>query len=289
MNISIEVNEKLCIRCGKCVKACPADIFVQKNKNGVINFQNKDFCISCGHCVAVCPTNSVEHSAFPSQKVHKIDRDSLPSSEQVMALLKSRRTNRMLTDKAIPKEILQQILEAANTAPTSSNSQLVEYTLITDPKVLHRIVEITVDIFYGMLKKLTNPLLKPIVKLAMPDLLRYIPVVQKMKGDFDAGLDPILRGATALLLIHSSKKDMFGCANSNLAYQNASLMAESLGVSQIYTGYVCIAIREDKKKAIAKELGINGTIHAGMALGIPESKYPNYIDKNDVKVHYIHQ
>lgn len=287
MKISIEVDKPTCICCAKCVKACPVDIFVQETKKGPISFQYKDFCISCGHCVAVCPTNSVEHSMFPSGTVHKLDRTHLPTPDQVMLLLKSRRSNRVLTDKSIPEEMLNQVLEAAHRAPTSSNSQLVEFTLVTDPQKVHRVIELTVNTFQGMLKKLTNPLLKPIVKMTMPHLLKYIPVVQKMKADFDAGKDPILRGSTALLLIHTSKKDMFGCANSNLAYQNASIMAESLGLSQIYTGYVCIAIKEDKSKAIAKELGITGVIHAGMALAIPESKFPNYIDKNEIKVNRI--
>lgn len=287
MAISLDVDKATCIKCGKCVKTCPVDIFVQKNKTADIEFQNKDFCISCGHCVAICPTDSVLHSVFPPQKVHKIDRSAVPSPEQMMLLCKIRRSNRLLTQKAIPMEILNQVLEAAHRAPTSSNSQLVEFTLVVDPDKLHKVIELTVDTFQGMLKKLTNPFLKPIVKMAMPDLLRYIPVVQKMKSDFDEGKDPILRGGTALLLIHTPKKDMFGCANSNLAYQNASLMAESLGLSQIYTGYVCIAIKEDKKKRIAKELGIDGVIHAGMALGIPESKFTNYIDREDIKVNII--
>lgn len=287
MAISIDVDKSTCIKCGKCVKACPADIFVQKNKADNIGFQNKEFCISCGHCVAICPTNSVLHSVFPAEQIHKMDRSALPSPEQTLLLCKARRSNRLLSKKEIPMEMLTQVLEAAHRAPTSSNSQLVEFTLVVDPQKLHRVVELTVDIFQGMLKKMTNPFVKPIIKMAMPDLLRYIPVVQKMKTDLNDGKDPILRGGTALLLIHTSKKDMFGCVNSNLAYQNASLMAESLGLSQIYTGYVCIAIKEDKKKRIAKELGIEGVIHAGMALGIPESKFTNYIDKKDIKVNII--
>lgn len=73
----------------------------------------------------------------------------------------------------------------------------------------------------------------------------------------------------------------------NLAYQNASLMAECLGVSQFYTGFVCSAIEQDKKGTLEKKLGIDGKIYAGMALGMPAFRYKNYIDRKDLKVNRL--
>ena len=35
-------------------------------------------------------------------------------------------------------------------------------------------------------------------------------------------------------------------------------MAECLGVSQFYTGFVCSAIEQDKKGTLEKKLGIDG-------------------------------
>jgi len=63
-------------------------------------------------------------------------------------------------------------------------------------------------------------------------------------------------------------------------------MAENLGVSQFYTGFVIRAIKKKKGK-LEKILGINGTIHAGMALAMPLFQYPNYIDKKDIRVNYL--
>ena len=72
-----------------------------------------------------------------------------------------------------------------------------------------------------------------------------------------------------------------------MAYQNGSLMAESLGVSQFYTGFVCSAIQQDKQEKLVKLLGIQGKIHAGMALGMPAFRFPNYIDKKDIEVNRL--
>ena len=79
----------------------------------------------------------------------------------------------------------------------------------------------------------------------------------------------------------------FGYQDANLAYQNASLMAECLGVSQFYTGFVCSAIEQDKKGTLEKKLGIDGKIYAGMALGMPAFRYKNYIDRKDLKVNRL--
>ena len=67
--------------------------------------------------------------------------------------------------------------------------------------------------------------------------------------------------------------------NANLAYQNGSLMAEALGVSQFYMGFVCNAVRMSKGR-LEKRLGIGGTIHAAMALGMPALRFDNYVDRD---------
>ena len=114
----------------------------------------------------------------------------------------------------------------------------------------------------------------------MKDVYKYVPVFNRLKEEHKAGKDPILRKATALLLIHTPK-------SANLAYQNASLMAQSLGVSQIYMGFVLTAIRQEGKDTLAKTLGIDGKIQAIMALGIPAFKYPKYTDRKEIVKNYI--
>lgn len=285
--MKIDISVESCTRCAKCVKVCPAKIFTQGADSSNIVISDQDNCIVCGHCVAVCPTDSVIHQDFSPEKVHKIDYSSMPTAEQILLLCRARRSNRAFSKRAVPKESLDLIVEAAHRAPTASNMQKVEFTLVTDPVIVDKVIDYTLSEFLSLASKLSNPFVKPLIRRFKPGIYRYIALVERMKEQRALGNDPILRGATSVLFIHSPKSSMFGEADCNLAYQNGSLMAESLGVSQVYTGFVCMGARRDKKNKLAKMLGIEGTIHAGMALGMPQFNYPKYIDKKEIKLNII--
>lgn len=267
MHICIEVNRETCTRCGKCVRVCPAAIFTQEKTAGEVGLHRVESCIKCGHCVGVCPASSVEHSVFPPEKIHPVRTELLPSPEQVMMLIRSRRSNRAFSKKQVPGEMLGQIAEAAHRAPTASNMQQVNFTLVTDPVMLGKVIDFTIDIFAEQAGKLENP--------------KYVKHMQEARA---GGNDPILRNATALLLIHTPEESRFGSVDANLAYQNGSLMAESLGVSQVYTGFLCTALKKDKKRRMYELLNIKGTVHAGMALGMPAFTFGKYIDKKEIKI-----
>lgn len=278
-DVVISIEQESCIKCGKCARVCPSRIMVQERPGGEIGLQYTDSCIVCGHCVDVCPTDSVIHSAFPPDRVHTIDYSMMPTPEQVMLLIKSRRSNRTITRIPVAREVLDRIVEAGRYAPTASNSQQVSFTVITDAEKLKQISNFTIGVFDSIAKRLMNPALKLLLKPFLKDVYAMIPALQRLKREHEAGDDPILRGATALLVIHTPKSYDFGIEDSNLAYQNASLMAQSLGVSQIYMGFVLMAIKQGGGDKFLRITGIDGRINAIMALGMPAFKYPKYSDR----------
>ena len=130
--------------------------------------------------------------------------------------------------------------------------------------------------------------MRPWLSRIVPEVYRYVPVFERLRREYAEGRDRVLRGATAVLFIHAPKENRFGAEDANLACQNASLMAEALGVSQIYMGFVLTALRQDRAARLNGMLGLEGRrICAAMAFGMPQFRYPNYIDREPAEVTHL--
>lgn len=258
--IEIKV-ESSCIRCGSCVSVCPAYIFQLDRKEGILT-RNEQSCIACGQCVAVCPTESVTHSLIKQSDTPKINKEILPSADSLMELMRKRRSNRSFSKREVPEEYLERILEAAYLAPTARNLQPLKYVLVTDPDILNDIIENTVRVVSLIADSVKNP------QNEVEKITAYY--TQKIIDAHKNGIDIILRKAKAVVLIYSEDNSI---ADANLAYQNASLMAECLGVAHFYTGFICKFSAADINNIITAPLGIKGKILAGMGMGMPRSKF----------------
>lgn len=286
--MEINIDKTKCIRCGHCAMVCPADVLQQANKDEDIVIEHTGSCIECGHCVDVCPKEAIEHESFPEGTVHEIKRDLLPTAESLMELIKSRRSNRTFTDKEIPAEVLNQIVEAAMYAPTAENSRKVEVKVIKDPQAplkgdvatvtLQSVEDGVMGYFMGLVSKLTLPGINQIVKALIPATYARLPELLAMDKEHKEGKRPASVNARTILVFHAPKNYAFGYQDCNLAYQNASLMAEANGVSQVYLGFVQTALKMMGTKKAAKLLGIpsDHKAFAIMALGIPNFRYLRY-------------
>jgi NAD-dependent dihydropyrimidine dehydrogenase PreA subunit len=52
------IDYKKCQSCGKCMDACPVDVFKKQDKK--IKVANPDDCIACRSCEAVCPHDAIK-------------------------------------------------------------------------------------------------------------------------------------------------------------------------------------------------------------------------------------
>lgn len=275
--IKIDIREN-CIKCAKCVAVCPVSVLSQDQKDKTIFVKRVTNCIECGQCAAVCPTRALQHSSFPATSIIDFTKEECPTIKQTMLLLKKRRSNRTFSSKEIPAQDIAKIVEAAYQAPTAHNSRDLAFTVISSPEKLKELTDFTIETYENAIKKLTNPLLKPLLKLKHPKAYHYLPLMQRLSSAYRRGNDAILRKATSVVLFHTKENDSFSLTNCNLAYQNSSLMSETLGISQFYIGFLCKAIQL-APGSLEKRLGIKGHIQAAMALGLPKIKFEKYIDR----------
>lgn len=152
----IKIDYSLCNACGTCLKVCPYNVLVKGNdykpKIGVI----KD-CISCGHCAAICPENALKHKDFPKGRIKPINTSTIMKTDELISLLRSRRSIRAFQNKLVEEEYMKLIIDGAKTGPSPSNSQRMEYVIVQDAITINRIIETIANIYGKTIYLIKNP------------------------------------------------------------------------------------------------------------------------------------
>ena len=117
MNL-LTVNMEKCVKCGVCIKACPAGI-VQWGELGFPEVSEKHAgrCIGCGQCVLNCPACANELSFLKDSELARAEGLKLPSAEEALNLIMSRRSVRMFKDELITRETFEKLFNAVRQAP----------------------------------------------------------------------------------------------------------------------------------------------------------------------------
>jgi nitroreductase/NAD-dependent dihydropyrimidine dehydrogenase PreA subunit len=288
--VEISINRSLCNSCKRCIICCPWNIFNEDN-SGIPQIDNEELCVSCGHCIAVCEKNAISHSNFKSGIVNPINDKLIPSFEETLELIRSRRSIRAFLDKPVNDEQINHIISGSIFAPSSNNEQSTEYVIIKDAKTIEKIKIYTIDFFEEIYNKMNNPIYRNLFllynKRKALESIEKLPDYKKLIDKANMGNDLILHNAPVLLFLHSNKNVSFSEVDDLLKLQNAMLLSHAMGLGSFYAGYVVAACRYDDKIPrlldIPKENSINGCI----AIGYPKLKYSKWIDKKNSRIRII--
>jgi len=224
-------------------------IFVQTEKATIPELIHEELCISCGHCVAICPQGAISHIDFSPDNIKPINHDLIPSIEQISELLKARRSIREFKDKPVEKELIEKIIDGARFAPSAHNTQSTEFVVVQDKEVLNKITELTTHFLNKIIRQFSNPVLRKFFLLVARDetdgVIDLLPLFKVYVKNVEEGNDVILHNAPVLLIFHARRNVVFSSVNANLALQNASLIAEGLGLGSFYGGFVTAACERD--------------------------------------------
>jgi nitroreductase len=246
--------------------------------------------MECGHCVAVCPTGAVRHYSFPDTP-EEIDLSAKPSYGELMNLFKLRRSHRSFKKDPVPRDVLDKLLNAAVTAPSGVNRQMVEYSVICDPGVIAEIsgkglafLEHVVQMAKGPAGRLR---LRLAAKKAYGDVLGMVPKMERIVRASAGGRDFILYGAPCLILLHAPKTDSMAGENAAFNAANILLAAESLGLGACMIGFVTEAAGMDPSIARLAGISPDRAVYSAIAMGYPAVTYRRAAPKNPPRANFI--
>ncbi|MBU2644331.1 nitroreductase family protein [bacterium] len=279
----IHIDEKRCRACGICGDVCPRHIPVTAGQAGDkrtrISEERIGLCMSCGHCMAVCPNSAIEVETLADQAFDGV-APLRTTSDDLLQLMKQRRSVRNYKKKSFSGEALAQILEAVKCSPTGTSGSTNGVILLDDPEKLKRFSDLCYKSYQSLDRALKNPIGRFIVRqragkritktlqeFVMPGMQWYIKWYQEGKSN------EIIRDCAALMLFHSPVTIPMAAENSLIAAFHAILMAETLGIGTCFNDLIPpICHREpDIKRLIGLPDGHE--VFASITMGYPKYKF----------------
>ncbi len=186
-------------------------------------------CIGCGHCYAICPKCAVSIEGMSIENGELVSMTEF-DSDKLLQAMKSRRTIRSFLPKQIDQAMINQIIEAGRYCPTGSNAQDVGYTILGSKQ--NEIEALCVKMFRKGLNAAGS----------LSAMARNITVDDHF----------FFKGAP-LVIVVSGK----GSVNASLASSYMEMMAESLGLGVLYSGFfvACSKLSRKVRKLLDVEKG----------------------------------
>lgn len=287
---TITIDAEQCCRDGLCAQIC-RKVFEQDEPESIPRVVRADLCHSCGHCMMICPKGAIAHSDFDQSTVQPVHGELLPSYEQTMEMIVARRSIRTFQGRPVPRDLIEKIIDGARFAPSAKNTQSTHYTVLQDKRLLAGVALGTAGWLETVSRKLKNPFLRRVYMLGQKqsdeEIGRWIRQFDLIAERMDKGIDTILFDAPVLLLFHGDKSLRFANENANLALQNATLIACSLGLGSFYTGYVVLALVHTKALRGLVELPQGHTVFGGLAVGFPRITFATWLDRKPATVRWM--
>ncbi len=293
----IRINQELCNACGICCDVCPRHIpetIAQNDEKITIICQERlNLCMKCGHCSAVCPNRAIQVE-FLNDKEFSLLKELDIDDNQLLSLMKQRRSVRRYKDKPVPREMINRIIDAAHSAPTGTGRSTTGVIVIDNPKTLATFSKLVYGLYEGLEKNLKNPITRFFIKrnagekrvrtlqdFVMPGMHWYIRWYREGKSN------EILRDCPALMLFHSPIYEPVGAENCLIAAFHAIMMAQVMRIGTCFNDLIPPAC--NRVPEIRKLLGLpdDREVYASITMGYSKYEFKRIPPRKLAEVRYI--
>jgi len=281
MKLSVDADK--CTLCGACVLTCPSDMVRQREDRIRIG---RVACIACGHCVVVCPESAIVDEDGANEAA---DDGVLPAPESLRRLIRRRRTVRRYRPDPVPREVIEDCLDAARWAPTAANCQAQQYVVVASPGAREELRRRIEEHYRAFAEALADREDRDAKLLALgidpneaghPHVLAAVPALAK---SIEAGRDRLFFDAPVVIVIHAAQDEVLpeaACAFATLAIV---LMAEAHALGTCITGFASDALRT--RVDIREWLGIplGNRAHYVIIVGWPDEAFGSVPERKPVR------
>ena len=180
----------------------------------------------------------------------------------MLDLIKTRRSTRKYQDRPVPRELIDQVVEAGRYAPSGGNNQTGHFLVVTDRAVLSRLAEIAQEAFSTM--EVTENTYRSLA----------FAIQAAKRGGY------VFHYHAPALIIAANKKDYGNnMADTACALENMMLMANALDLGSCWINQLRWLNEDPALLTTLRELGLKEEerVYASMTLGYAaaESGLPN--------------
>ncbi|MBN2027634.1 MAG: nitroreductase family protein [Actinobacteria bacterium] len=276
----IRIDREKCNLCRNCVDICHTACMSVCGDELTIDYP---LCSTCCQCIAVCPRGALSWDGAEPRELKGIETATY---QQLVGLLKARRTTRRFKDMAVEREKLEKLCRTVKLAPT--NIYDLEVIVVGDKAVIDELGEMGrkgIRRMYWLFYR--NPLGFAFLKRfgrfsrAVNDIDR-----RKVFNSIEKG-STNLHGAPVLIMLTGDPWIGFARISAHYALYNMILTAQALGLGSCISGNSTIFFGRNKR---ARELlGIPGdrSILAVLEVGYPAVRFRHSVEGNYPAVRWI--